>query len=103
MDPFLEAMADLMQRQFSSPPPVLSRRQLQDLGFSLKKVCYHMQSLGIQDSLGHCDLNPGNIIVGEHRSVFIDLAEAYVGPPFPTFEYLRLIYGNRVPHLEQLQ
>jgi aminoglycoside phosphotransferase (APT) family kinase protein len=32
-------------------------------------------------------LNPGNIIVGPERCLFIDWAEAHVGHPFLTFEY----------------
>jgi hypothetical protein len=45
--------------------------------------------LGIPDALGHLDFNPGNILCSAHECIFVDWAEAYVGPPFLTFEYLR--------------
>ena len=35
------------------------------------------------------DFNPGNIIGSSNGCVFLDWAEAYVGHPFHTFEYLR--------------
>jgi Phosphotransferase enzyme family len=94
IDPFLETMADLMQRQPLTPPSALSSSELKDLGRSLKNACQRLQELRIPDSLGHGDLNLANIIVGEHRSVFIDWAEAYVGHPFSTFEYLQLACVN---------
>jgi len=33
-------------------------------------------------------LNPWNIIISSDRCAFLDWAEAYVGPPFFSFEYL---------------
>jgi hypothetical protein len=47
-----------------------------------------LEELGIPDALGHLDLNAGNIIVSENGYVFVDWAEAYVGHPFLSFEYL---------------
>jgi Ser/Thr protein kinase RdoA (MazF antagonist) len=38
--------------------------------------------------VGHLDLNPWNVIVSAGGAVFLDWAEAYVGPPFFSFEYL---------------
>ena len=48
----------------------------------------------IPDTLGHLDLNPGNILISPDQCVFLDWAEAYVGPPFLTFQYL-------IEHLSQ--
>ena len=48
-----------------------------------------MEALGIPETLGHLDLNPGNIIVSPSRCTFLDWAEAYVGNPFFSLEYLR--------------
>jgi hypothetical protein len=43
----------------------------------------------LTDTLGHMDFNPGNVIGSPDGCVFLDWAEAYVGHPFFTFEYLR--------------
>jgi Ser/Thr protein kinase RdoA (MazF antagonist) len=47
-----------------------------------------LEDLQIPNTLGHLDLNPGNAIVSEDVCTFLDWAEAYVGPPFFSFEYL---------------
>jgi len=88
VDPFLEVIADLMREQSKVPPPILSRQELSDLGRALKSALHRLHSVGIPDTLGHGDFNPGNILVGSERCVFIDWAEAHVGHPFLTFEYL---------------
>jgi hypothetical protein len=42
----------------------------------------------IPEALGHLDLNAGNAIVTRERCVYLDWAEAYVGPPLLTLQYL---------------
>ncbi len=88
VDPFLEAIGSLMQQQTKVPPQILSRHELSDLGATLKYALHCLQLLRIPDALGHSDFNPGNILVGSERCVFIDWAEAHVSHPFLTFEYL---------------
>jgi len=88
VDPFLEVIGDLMQRQTKVPPAILSWQELSDLGATLKNALCCLESLSIPDTLGHSDFNPGNILVGSQRCVFIDWAEAHVSHPFLTFEYL---------------
>ncbi len=88
VDPFLEVIADLMEQQTKVLPRILSRHELSDLGETLKNALRCLQSAGIPDTLGHTDFNPGNILVGSQRCVFIDWAEAHVSHPFLTFEYL---------------
>ena len=101
VDPFLDAMADLMRQQSKVPPPILSQQQLADMSTTLKDALQCMAASGIPDTLGHSDFNPGNIIVGPERCTFLDWAEAYVGHPFLTFEYflshLRKDYPQLVP------
>jgi len=89
IDPFFDVMAKLMAQQPKVPPPVLSFQEIHALAAQLKEVCVHLEDLGFPDTLGHLDFNPGNIIAGSDRCVFLDWAEAYVGHPFLTFEYLR--------------
>jgi aminoglycoside phosphotransferase (APT) family kinase protein len=48
-----------------------------------------MESLAIPDTLNHFDMNPANVIVQPVKCKFLDWAEAAVGNPFFSFEYLR--------------
>lgn len=88
VDPFLEVIAGLMLQQKKVPPRILSSQELSDLGETLKNALRCLGSAGIPDTLGHTDFNPGNILVGSQRCVFVDWAEAHVSHPFLTFEYL---------------
>jgi hypothetical protein len=86
--PFLDAMGQLMEKQTKVPPPALSRDELMLLGEQVEEALSLSSDLGINDALGHLDLNPGNVIVSEGQCVFLDWAEAYVGNPFFSLQYL---------------
>ncbi|MGO9938559.1 MAG: phosphotransferase [Terracidiphilus sp.] len=88
VQPFLAVIAQLMEQQTKIPPPVLSYAELRLLGVRIQDSLSLLGELRIPDALGHLDLNPGNIIVSADRCAFIDWAEAYVGHPFMSFEYL---------------
>jgi Phosphotransferase enzyme family len=88
INPFISEAAQLMDRQTKVPPVVLNRKDLLVLADSLQRALDAAEAIGIPDALGHLDLNPGNIIVSECRCAFIDWAEAYVGNPFFSGEYL---------------
>ena len=88
VDPFLDVMSELMERQPKTPPSALSREQLARLGRHIKDALSDLAHLGISDTLGHLDFNPGNILCSSEHCVFLDWAEAYVGPPFLTFQHL---------------
>jgi aminoglycoside phosphotransferase (APT) family kinase protein len=47
-----------------------------------------MEALRIPETLGHLDLNPGNIVISPNRCAFLDWAEAFVGNPSTSFQYL---------------
>ena len=89
IDSFFEVMAGLMARQTKLSPPPLTRQALRTLAAQLKEACRFLAELDLPDTLGHMDFNPGNIIGSPSGCVFLDWAEAYVGHPFYTFEYLR--------------
>jgi len=89
VDPFLEVMAELMKVQTKTPPMPLGRGDLLTLATHIKHAIAALAELEIPDTLGHLDLNPGNILSSAERCVFLDWADAYVGSPFLTFEYLR--------------
>ncbi len=102
--PFLDVMGRLMDQQTNVPPPVLSRKDLAFLWDHLQDAICLLQELGIPDTLGHLDLNPGNIIVTANGSVFLDWAEACIGHPFFSFEYLLEHFRRAVgvgPKLEE--
>jgi hypothetical protein len=89
LQPFLEVMAQLMKEQSKIPPVVLTKQELVLLGEHLHDALSKLVQLGIRNTLGHLDLNPGNVIVSPSGCKFLDWAEAYVGHPFFSFEYLR--------------
>lgn len=88
VQPFLTVIAQLMEQQTKVPPPVLNRAELSLLGVRIQDSLTLLGDLGIPDTPGHLDLNPANIIVSADRCAFLDWAEAYVGNPFISFEYL---------------
>jgi len=88
IQPFLSVVELLMERQTKVPPPVLDRGDLLALAESLESAVDAIEATGIPDTLGHLDLNPGNIIISNHRCAFLDWAEAYVGNPLFSLEYL---------------
>lgn len=88
IDPFIEVIGGLMRKQPHTPPPQLSPAQLRTLASRLRAACNQLEALRVPDTLGHSDFNPGNVLVGAKKIVFIDWAEAYVGNPLFTLEYL---------------
>jgi len=89
VSPFFEVIAGLMREQSKSPPAIISDEGLALLGERIHEAVAAVKQLEIPDTLGHLDLNPGNMIVGvPDGCVFLDWAEAYVGHPFYSFQYL---------------
>lgn len=82
-------MSQLMEQQQKTPPSTLDRNELRTLGRQIKDVLSDLAELDFPDTLGHLDFNPGNILCSADQCIFLDWAEAYVGPPFLTLEYLR--------------
>ena len=88
VEPFIETMTQLMERQIKIPPAPLNRKELLLLGDRLQTALEALETLGLPETLGHLDLNPGNIVASPDRCVFLDWAEAYIGNPFFTLHYL---------------
>ncbi len=89
IDPFLARMDEFMAAQEKKTPAPLANSELASLGEGLKESCSLLQSFRLPDTLGHIDLNPGNILVSPSHCVFLDWAEGCVTNPLVTFEYLR--------------
>jgi hypothetical protein len=101
VEPFFQAMGEVMERQTKMPPAVLSRERLRCLSIRVREALAVLEETSIPTALGHLDLNPGNIVCSPSGCVFLDWAEAFVGHPFLTFEYLlehfRRTFGQKHP------
>jgi hypothetical protein len=98
VEPFMEAMADQMSLQTNASPPALSPLQLRTLGTEIRDALCKWVELNIPDTLGHSDFNPDNILCSGEQCMFLDWAEAYIGSPFMTLEYLREYLGRLKPN-----
>ena len=66
----------------------ISDDELADIEEALRQSIETVSHSRIPDALGHLDLNSGNVVVAEDHCAYLDWAEAYVGFPFLSFEYL---------------
>jgi len=103
IEPFFGTMAELMRRQPTSPPNILDADEIAELKAKVKFAIESMAALGIPDSLGHSDFNPGNILIDSDRCTFIDWAEAHLSHPFLTFEYLMAHLKKDYPQLSSFE
>jgi hypothetical protein len=90
VDPFMEVVSELMVQQQKAFPPALTRDELRTLGIQITEALSELAQLDIPNTLGHLDFNPGNILCSKDQCVFLDWAEAYIGAPFFSAEYLRV-------------
>jgi hypothetical protein len=106
VEPFFRTMGELMERQTKTSPAPLSREELRRLSVAVQDAHLVLEETGIPTTLGHMDVNPGNIICSPTGCVFLDWAEAFVGHPFLTFQYLlehfRRIFGQNNSQEAQL-
>jgi hypothetical protein len=91
---FCARMVGLMAAQKKLSPAPLTEPQLAFLGLQLDKALDLLSDVGLPDTLGHLDFNPGNIRVSPNQCVFLDWAEGCVSNPLITFEYLREHLGR---------
>lgn len=88
ISPFFDLVDRLMDEQEKTPPAVLSRAELNQTRRIVDDALTMLADLRIPTTIGHLDLNPWNIIISDSGTVFLDWAEAYVGHPFFSLEYL---------------
>ena len=89
IDPFVVRMKELMLTQEKQSPAPLTATELDLLGASLREACQFLEGCHVEDTIGHSDLNPDNVLIEKEGCVFLDWAEGCVGNPLLTFEYLR--------------
>jgi aminoglycoside phosphotransferase (APT) family kinase protein len=101
VEPFFHSAAGWMDEQTKPTPAPLTREELQRLSEEIASSIKELQQSAPPNALGHLDFNPRNILVGRARCTFLDWAEAYVGHPFFTFQYLleqfRSLCGTDAP------
>jgi aminoglycoside phosphotransferase (APT) family kinase protein len=86
--PFFAAIAGLMEAQVKTAPRRLNAQEIRATELRLTEALHELETAAIPDALNHFDLNPGNAIVCGRECKFVDWAEAAIGNPFFSFEYL---------------
>jgi len=94
---FFCAMERTMEVQTKTGPQKLSRQEIAKVCNQVKNVLRQLDDAGIPDTLNHLDLNPDNVFTAASRSTFLDWAEAAVGNPFLSFEYVRQHFLRKFP------
>ncbi len=94
---FFCAMEQTMEAQTKTGPPKLSWHEIAKVCNQVKDVLRQLDDAGIPDTLNHLDLNPDNVFTAASRSTFLDWAEAAIGNPFLSFEYLRQHFLRKFP------
>ena len=89
VDPFLRTMGELFAEESDVSQRKLRENDIEILGARIEFALEMLERLDMPDCLGHLDPNPGNFIVASDSCRILDWAEAYVGHPFLTFEYIR--------------
>ena len=89
VDPFFLVMQETMQAQTKTTVPKLTEQEISSVGELVAETLHKLAEAGIPDALNHLDLNPCNVIVSTSGCTFLDWAEAAVGNPFFSLEYLR--------------
>jgi len=85
---FFSRMEMIMDAQTKTTPRKLSRQEIVAVRRQVIEAIERLQDAGIPDTLNHLDLNAANILVAGRRCKFLDWAEAAVGNPFLSYQYL---------------
>lgn len=80
-----------MMHQTSTRVPRLDASRLREMKCLTQDACLRMDALGIPATIGHGDMNRGNVVYDGGHCRFLDWREAYVGNPFVGFEHLLLL------------
>jgi Ser/Thr protein kinase RdoA (MazF antagonist) len=82
-------MEGIMAMQTKPCPRKLTVEEIRLVQRRVAEALLQMGAAEVPDCLNHLDLNPGNVFVDSRKSTFLDWAEATVGNPFFSCEYLR--------------
>jgi hypothetical protein len=93
---FFAAIGGLMEAQVKASPRRLTAQEISATALRLTGALHELEMAAIPDGLNHFDLNPGNAIVCGRECKFVDWAEAAIGNPFFSFEYLSQHFARSV-------
>jgi hypothetical protein len=97
---FFKVMERMMLQQTKAAPAPLDAQEIREVKEHVVSLLQFVKFASIPETLNHFDPNPGNIFVSGSASKFLDWAEAAVGNPFFTFEYLRQHFRRAFPGAE---
>jgi phosphotransferase family enzyme len=97
VNPFIEFLQNDARGPSASRVPHLPVPELCELRVALQDVLATLDELALPQTVGHMDLNPHNIICSDRKCVFLDWAEAFIGCPLFSFEYLLQQFRRAFP------
>ena len=86
---FFARVENLMEQQTKPTPKRLTSEEIKVTQQRVIEALLDLEAAEIPDTINHLDLNPGNIFIAPGKCTFLDWAEAAVGNPFFSMEYLR--------------
>jgi hypothetical protein len=86
---FFETLPALMERQPRPQPAPLTRDQVRLTSEHVIDACRRAALLPFAETIANADFSPHNVVIQRGQPVFIDWAEAVIGFPFITCEYMR--------------
>jgi hypothetical protein len=94
---FFCVMEEAMQEQSSTTVRRLNKQEIGTVREQISAALDELEEAGIPNALNHLDLNSCNVVVSPSACTFLDWAEAAVGNPFFSLEYLRQQFRQVFP------
>lgn len=88
VEPFLAFIGNCQLNSEAQTADWFRDYELRELRESVRDALVALDRLSLPEGVGHMDLNPQNIFCSATECLFLDWAEAFVGCPFFSFEYL---------------
>ena len=87
--PYFSMAEQIMHAQTKTTVRRLAKEEISEVRDRVSEALRELAESGIPNALNHLDLNPCNVVVSPGKVTFLDWAEAGVGNPFFSAEYLR--------------
>ncbi len=99
--PFFSTIESLMEAQIKPTPRRLAAEEIKTIERRVTSALLELERAAVPDTLNHFDLNPGNAMIADGSCRFLDWAEAAIGNPFFSMEYLQQHFLRAFPGQEQ--